>query len=403
MDTIDFVLKKLSLRRIDHPPILTRGQIISIALKASLMLISGYLLVAGANCLIDNCHLFDNNHSKAKKLAQKQLKKLNESLKKSGGRQLKFGDLSDQELIIAAGLVTPEDIKVQWSDIAGLDGIVQELRETVVLPVQHRELFKVSPLWRAPMGVLLHGPPGCGKTLIAKAMAKEAGMRFINLDVATLTDKWYGETQKLAAAVFSLAKKLEPSIIFIDEIDSLLRARGHNDHEATAMMKTQFMRLWDGLITAGNSAVIVLGATNRPEDLDRAILRRMPAKFHIGMPDIGQRQQLLRLILKDEQLQASVDLAELAAQTDGFSGYDLKELCRHACMHRMRQFMRETLLTDGSKTLELSAANEESFKDCLDVQLHMEDLLESLSVMQKSRCTSSNKFTKAQAARAKRR
>jgi len=196
-------------------------------------------------------------------------------------------------------------------------------------------------------GVLLHGPPGCGKTLIAKATAKEAGARFINLDVSILTDKWYGESQKLAAAVFSLAIELQPCIIFIDEIgeififsysnkkssfcvqylqikiklmaytyyifvppfdlkivwyatgvlllfnalhnsdffaDSFLRARSSQDHEATAMMKAQFMSLWDGLITDPNCVVIVMGATNRPRDLDQAILRRMPSMFHIGLP-----------------------------------------------------------------------------------------------------------------------
>lgn len=110
-----------------------------------------------------------------------------------------------------------------------------------------------------PKGVLLHGPPGCGKTLIAKATAKEAGMRFINLDVAVLTDKWYGESQKLASAVFTLASKLQPCIVFIDEIESFLRSRNAQDHEATAMMKTQFMMLWDGLSTKAGSTVIVMG------------------------------------------------------------------------------------------------------------------------------------------------
>lgn len=137
--------------------------------------------------------------------------------------------------------------------------MIEELRESVVLPIRHRDIFSNSQLWQAPKGVLLHGPPGCGKTLIAKATAKEAGMRFINLDIAMLTDKWYGESQKLASAVFSLAIKLQPCIVFIDEIDSFLRSRNTHDHEATAMMKTQFMLLWDGLGTEYGSTVIVMG------------------------------------------------------------------------------------------------------------------------------------------------
>lgn len=119
---------------------------------------------------------------------------------------------------------------------------------------------------------------------VAKATAKEAGMRFLNLDASALTDKWYGESQKLATAVFTLAVKIQPCIIFIDEIDSLLRSRDTHDHEATAMVKALFMSMWDGLITDNKCCVIVMGATNRPQDVDKAILRRMPASFYIGLP-----------------------------------------------------------------------------------------------------------------------
>jgi len=150
--------------------------------------------------------------------------------------------LTDYEMIIANHLVDPNNIKVSWNNIAGLDNVIQELKETVILPIQRKELFEDSQLTQAPkvlilylyfrgeidnlsiswtdpfQGVLLYGPPGCGKTMIAKATAREAKTRFINLDVSILTDKWYGESQKLAAAVFSLAVKLQPCIIFIDEI-----------------------------------------------------------------------------------------------------------------------------------------------------------------------------------------
>lgn len=212
----------------------------------------------------------------------------------SSNAPLKVDKLTEYELMIAAHLVHPEDINVTWEDIAGLESVIRELRETVILPIQHKELFADSQLTQAPKGVLLHGPPGCGKTLIAKATAKEAKTRFINLDVSILTDKWYGESQKLAAAVFTLAVKIQPCIIFIDEIDSLLRARNSLDHEATAMMKAQFMSFWDGLSTDPNCTVIIMGATNRPQDLDRAILRRMPATFHLPMPNMAQRHQILR-------------------------------------------------------------------------------------------------------------
>ncbi|KAG7280076.1 hypothetical protein CRUP_018032, partial [Coryphaenoides rupestris] len=216
--------------------------------------------------------------------------------------------------------------QITWGDVAGLDEVISELKDTVILPVQKRHLFEGSRLLQPPKGVLLYGPPGCGKTLIAKATAKEAGFRFINLQPSTLTDKWYGESQKLAAAVFTLAIKLQPSIIFIDEIDSFLRSRSSNDHEATAMMKAQFMSLWDGLDTDYNCQVIIMGATNRPQDLDSAILRRMPTRFHINQPGVAQREQILKLILDNENVEESVDLADVAQDTEGFSGSDLREI-----------------------------------------------------------------------------
>ena len=167
----------------------------------------------------------------------------------------------------------------------------QEMREAVELPLSHFDLYKqigIDP----PRGVLMYGPPGCGKTMLAKATAREAAARFINLDIASLTDKWYGESQKLAGAVFTLARKIQPCIIFIDEIDSLLRVRTQQDHEATAMIKAQFMQLWDGLSTDTNS-VVVIGATNRPKDVDTAILRRMPLTFKLGLPDRSQRREII--------------------------------------------------------------------------------------------------------------
>lgn len=172
--------------------------------------------------------------------------------------------------------------------------------------------------------------------MIAKATAKEAGAQFINLDVSSLTDKWYGESQKISGAVFSLAQKIQPCIIFIDEIDSLLRSRNAHDHEATAMIKAQFMQCWDGLISDPDSTVIIMGATNRPKDVDRAIIRRMPATFHVGLPDIQQRKTILCQIMKIEKVGIDVDYNQLAKLTEHFSGSDLRELCRTAAVNRIK-------------------------------------------------------------------
>lgn len=127
-------------------------------------------------------------------------------------------------------------------DIGGLDPIVSSIRESIIYPLLYPNLFTTSsPLLSAPKGVLLYGPPGCGKTMLAKALAKESGATFINIAASVLTNKWYGESNKLVAALFSLARKCQPSIIFIDEIDSFLRERAKDDHEVTGMMKAEFM------------------------------------------------------------------------------------------------------------------------------------------------------------------
>ena len=125
--------------------------------------------------------------------------------------------LTEYEMSIASQLVDPSQIAVKFEDVAGQGELVTELRQAVIIPLQKRHLFAGSDLMTSPKGVLLHGPPGCGKTMLAKATAREAGARFINLDIASLTDKWYGESQKLAGAVFTLAKKIQPCIIFIGE------------------------------------------------------------------------------------------------------------------------------------------------------------------------------------------
>ncbi len=150
--------------------------------------------------------------------------------------------------------------------------------------------------------------------MIAKAMAKESGAAFINLNISTLTEKWFGESQKLVRALFTLAQKCQPTIIFIDEIDALLRERSRNDNEANAMIKSEFMSLWDGFGSAGDR-ILVLGATNRPNDIDAAILRRMPKRFEIKLPDHEQRVQILRLILEKSNVDADLDFEELGNLT----------------------------------------------------------------------------------------
>ncbi|KAI9475536.1 MAG: P-loop containing nucleoside triphosphate hydrolase protein [Benjaminiella poitrasii] len=264
--------------------------------------------------------------------------KSNRILGKLGVKDLK---LSEYEQIIAAEVIHSDEINVNFKQIGGLDPIIQDLRESVIYPLCYPNLFtSTSGLLGAPRGVLLYGPPGCGKTMLAKALAKESGATFINIHVSTLTDKYYGESNKLVAAVFTLARKLQPAIVFIDEIDSFLRERRSTDHETTGMMKAEFMSLWDGLTTSEESRIVILGATNRPNDIDSAILRRMPKRFSVRLPSESQRKSILELLLNDIELAPDFNMTELVQRTAGLSGSDLKELCRNAAMIPIREYVR---------------------------------------------------------------
>lgn len=177
--------------------------------------------------------------------------------------------------------------------------------------------------------------------MLAKAIAAESSAIFINIRMSTIMDKWFGESNKLVAAIFSLARKLQPCIIFIDEIDSFLRERKSSDHEVTANLKTEFMTMWDGLTSDGQ--IMVLGATNRPNDIDDAILRRMPKRFPVPMPNTEQRRRILEITLKDARLDPDFDINLVVEKTQGMSGSDLREACRNAAWNATRDTIKKNI------------------------------------------------------------
>jgi SpoVK/Ycf46/Vps4 family AAA+-type ATPase len=216
----------------------------------------------------------------------------------------------------------------------------------VILPLSRPDLFAHSAVAARPSGVLLYGPPGTGKTLLAKAIAKQADASFLAVNVATLQSKYFGETPKLVEALFSLARRRAPCVVFIDEIDGFLGTRHDMDQQHVNVMKTKFMEAWDGLSRAATAAaaagawVLVIGATNKPWAVDPAILRRMPRQIYVGMPDAAARAAILRVLLRGERTDAALDVGRVAAATEGYSGSDLKELVRAASMGPIRDALR---------------------------------------------------------------
>ncbi|CCE63584.1 hypothetical protein TPHA_0F00980 [Tetrapisispora phaffii CBS 4417] len=280
---------------------------------------------------------FGGYSSTSKENKEKQKKTLEKLIAKNP--ELNDLYLDHYENSILSSVILSEDIDTKFEDIGGLDELVSELNESVVYPLMVPELFESNSLLRAPNGVLLYGPPGCGKTMLAKALAKESGANFISLRMSSIMDKWYGESNKIVNAIFSLANKIQPCMIFIDEIDSFLRERSSTDHEVTANLKAEFMTLWDGLIS--NGRVMLIGATNRMNDIDSAFLRRLPKRFYITLPSKEQRLKILEVLLKDTKLDSQeCDIDFIAQKTEGLSGSDLKELCREAALNAAKEYIR---------------------------------------------------------------
>ncbi|XP_010259604.1 PREDICTED: uncharacterized protein LOC104598971 isoform X2 [Nelumbo nucifera] len=243
---------------------------------------------------------------------------------------------------LLADVIPPNDIGVTFDDIGALENVKETLKELVMLPLQRPELFCKGQLTKPCKGILLFGPPGTGKTMLAKAVATEAGANFINISMSSITSKWFGEGEKYVKAVFSLASKIAPSVIFVDEVDSMLgRRENPGEHEAMRKMKNEFMVNWDGLRTKDKERVLVLAATNRPFDLDEAVVRRLPRRLMVNLPDAANREKILRVILAKEEMAPDVDLEAIACMTDGYSGSDLKNLCVTAAHCPIREILEK--------------------------------------------------------------
>ncbi|CAH9135866.1 unnamed protein product [Cuscuta epithymum] len=260
---------------------------------------------------------------------------------------------NDFERRLLADVIASDDIGVTFDDIGALKNVKETLQELVMLPLQRPELFCKGQLTKPCKGILLFGPPGTGKTMLAKAVATEAGANFINICMSSITSKWFGEAEKYVKAVFSLASKIAPCVIFVDEVDSMLgRRENPGEHEAMRKMKNEFMINWDGLRTKDTERVLVLAATNRPFDLDEAVIRRMPRRLMVGLPDASNRANILKVILAKEDLSPDVDLDSVAVMTDGYSGSDLQNLCKAAAYRPIREIIEKEKKEQAASLLE---------------------------------------------------
>ncbi|MBD3284658.1 AAA family ATPase, partial [Candidatus Uhrbacteria bacterium] len=311
--------------------------------------------------------------SLTKEAAMKALKRVMPDIKKAKGIELSKEviekiKVTGEDFHEAMTRVEPSAMRevhvevpnIDWTDIGGLEQVKQQLKESIEWSIKYPQLFKdtgISP----PKGVLLYGPPGCGKTLLAKAVAKESGVNFISIKGPELLNKYVGESERGIRKVFNRARQVAPSIIFFDELDSLVPKRGKDfGSDVTEKVVAQLLAEIDGVSSLKN--VMAIGSTNRPDLIDDALMRpgRLDKIIYVPYPDDESRKEILKVHTKEMLLDNSVKIDELVGHTGCFTGADIAALCREAGMNSIREAINSDLKTPKAKKVTL-----EHFKEAL--------------------------------------
>lgn len=251
---------------------------------------------------------------------------------------------NENETEIRQCIIQPTEMDATFENVGGLGSVKKELQNLVVLPLKHPTFFKENQLIKPVKGILFYGPPGTGKTLLAKALAKDANVPLLSLSASSLESKWFGESNKLISNAFSVARSIQPCILFFDEIDGIGKTRSDFDQSCVSTFKTELLLQMDGVNNKKTDSFIIIGCTNNIKSLDIALQRRFSNKYEIKLPNFYERKDILSIITKNENISDN-DLHRISSNTDNYSGSDLHCLYEKVSNRRLqKEFENENFI-----------------------------------------------------------